>query len=301
MTAAEQPTDRAKPSVKWLIVLAIQMAFNVNVVSASMVLQSYAPKNHDRFYTGGDKAFIGAAFDWSGVGRGGDRWVSMISDTYFLSAEHYKAPNSTTITFHYDNDPAGVSETATVDSGQQIGSTDLWLGRLSSAPSSNVKRYPLLNLPSNVAYNDLEIYTFGRDEDASATSMRLGRNRIDSGSIGAETVSTSTGQAYEFDFDNPGGLDADESFLQVGDSGSSSFAIVGGTPAVTGIHWFNVTNPPNSFEGSGDTFAAFYVSQLNNVMQDGERVTVIPEPASLAGFFIGVVAVLCYGKSRSIR
>jgi hypothetical protein len=54
--------------------------------------------SHDRFYTGADKAFIGAAFDWSGVGGAVSTgttapstgpWATMISPSYFVSAIHY--------------------------------------------------------------------------------------------------------------------------------------------------------------------------------------------------------------------
>src|SRR5271163_2930070 len=59
------------------------------------------PQQYARFYSGSDKAFIGQAYNWSGVGSDGYSWATMISPTFFISANH-DHPGST-LTFYSGN------------------------------------------------------------------------------------------------------------------------------------------------------------------------------------------------------
>ena len=261
-----------------LLIVAILFATQAD---AAMMLQSYSAKNHHRFYTGVDKAFIGDTYDSSGVGRGANRWATMISEHYFLSARHLHPDNGSTIQFFSGNDPGGASEDHVVASGQFIGGSDLWLGKLSTAPSSSIERYPILNYPSLSSYDNIELYNYGRDADSSNTSQRLGRNNFEPGSIGPQTVSGITGESFLYDYDNPGGMGADETRLAAGDSGGPSFSVINGEFALVGIHWFIYSDMGTL--GSGDTFVPNYIADLNAAMaMMGESVTtVIPEPSSL--------------------
>ena len=253
--------------------------------SAAMTLQAYAPEKHDRFHDPADpaKAFIGDPYDWSGVGRR-TRWATMISPSYFLSAEHFHH-DAGELRFYTSNDPDAPPEVYTIESGTQIDGSDLWLGKLTTPVGRNINYYPILALPDHADYDDLEIYTFGLSVDrfeAAPTTVRLGRNHFDPGSIELrgddEEPGASEGITFLFDFDDPGGTGDDESYLQSGDSGGPSFVIRNGTPALVGIHWFIWEDDDDpSLIGSGDSFVPAYLDQLNAAMV-GEQVTLLPTP-----------------------
>ncbi|MBN2473991.1 MAG: hypothetical protein JXB62_05255 [Pirellulales bacterium] len=249
-------------------------------VSAAMQLQSYEPLRHDRFFdpSDPDKDFLGDPYDLSGVGRR-YCWATMISPRYFLSAAHHHDSGGS-LYFCSTNDPEGPVEIHAIESGTQIAGTDLWLGKLTTPVSREVATYPILSLPADSDYDHLEIYTFGRSDTLpSWSSVRLGRNTIDPNTY--ETVTDSFGSrgvSYHFDFDELGGVGADESYLQSGDSGGPSLAIYDGMPALVGIHWYiwEDADSPGAV-GSADTFVPHYVEQIAAAMAD-EPLIVLPEP-----------------------
>ncbi len=254
--------------------------------TAAMVLQQYAPEKHDRFYVQGSasdpvKDFIGADYDWSGVG-GGSYWATMISPHYFVSSSHRAPLPGDNIEFYHTNDPLGPSESRVVDSGVRIADSDLFLGRLKTPVSSDVAIYPILWFATEWDYEGLELFTFGRsDTSPSQTNVRLGRNNIDPASFRTRTIQGSTGRTFLFDFDESGGMGADESYIGAGDSGAPSFAMYFDVPALVGVHWFHWEMTVLS-GGSGDTFLPAYVSRLNARMV-GEKVQLFPTMGDLDG------------------
>ena len=279
------------------IVLAMIFVF-ATAAQATQRLQDFSAKKHHRFYTGEDKDFIGSAFDSSGVGRvhTNTRWATMISDRFYLSASHWPPLTGEKVRFYNSNDPADGYEEHQSRAGQQIKidgvGSDLWLGRLFSAPSDSIARYPILDLTDPSAYENLEILTYGLDFGTGATSQRLGRNTIDPHSIRDWTVGGSTGMTYAYDFDTVGGVGPDESFIQGGDSGGPSFVAYGDQLAIVGMHWFKFGN------NSADTFVPHFISALNDALEPwGESVMVlsIPEPSSVA--ILGL-ALMAYGMKR---
>lgn len=266
-----------------LVIVAVAPAAQAGLAPAQMILQSYSPEKHDRFHdpTDPNKAFIGDPYDWSGVGRNW-RWATMISPSYFVTAAHYHQGDGTSLCFYTTNDPGETPEQRTVESGQRIAGSDLWLGRLTAPVSANVEFYPILALPDHSDYDDLEIYTFGLSVhrfSATPTTVRLGRNNLDPGSIApateGEPPNEITGESFLFDFDDPGGVGDDESYLQPGDSGGPSFTIYNGYPALVGVHWFiwEEEDDPEIY-GSGDTFVPEYVADLNAAMV-GQQATLL--------------------------
>lgn len=272
---AERRNERMKCCLI-LIVVVLSWLLLPGPASAAMVVEGYNPANHDRFYSGDDKAFIGDPCNWSGVACNGfASWATMITGDYFLSANHAHPATGSTLTFYYSNDPTGGSETATVASGQEIGNSDVWLGKLSTPVSSNVTLYPVWWLPNPYSYVGATIYTFGLDNNATASqNQRLGRNVIRSLSLG--TINSTSTFMYTYDYYN--GLGADESLAISGDSGSPALTIVDGVPALAGL----------VYEGDQasytiDSFISLYVDQINAAMS-GEHVTIlpVPEPSALA-------------------
>ncbi len=263
------------------LLLVVLFALPAHFVSAAMTLQLYAPEKHDRFYTPAEpsdpeKAFIGDPYDWSGVGvrhYGWYEWATMISPQYFLSADHFHPSDGSRVRFYHTNDGDGSYEEHYVESGVQIGDTDLWLGKLETPVSSNVAYYPILSLPRNPLYNNIELFTFGKADSTDAmNNTRVGRNEIDPNmyfetEVEKPTGGYSTGFTYYFDFDDSGGMEDDESYLQRHDSGAPSFVIYNGLPALTGIHWFIWEDDEDpSIVGSADSFVRPYVDEINAAM-----------------------------------
>lgn len=279
------------------VILLVLAWMPTGVASATMLVQSYDETKHDRFYDGEGKAFIGEPHDWSGVARC-NRWATMVSSNYFISATHYHPANNETLYFYYSNDPDGGHETRTVASGVQIGDTDLWLGQLSAPVSSQVTTYPVLSLPEWSDYDNRELYAFGlSDKSPTQENVRLGRNNIDPDSYFMATDEYDReGAAYTFDYDtSDGGLGDDECYLQSGDSGGPSFSVINGTPALVGIHWF--IDDEDDQDYSGDSFVPYYIDEINAAMEmPGEQLTLIPEPSTWAMLIAAAVACLLYAR-----
>lgn len=216
--------------------------------------------SHDRYYVGADKAFIGEAFDWSGIGfsTSWGRFATMISPSYFLSASHSHPAIGESVRFYDGNSTSSPTYVYTVQSGVQIGGSDLWLGKLSTPISSELSTYPIY-MPG-ASTNDLhgkEIYVYG-------TPSRVGRNII-----------TGTGSIISFRFDTIGGLGEDEAYCMGGDSGGPSFGFYGNQLAVAGIHYYNSGSTPYNGAVTGDTCVPYYLDQLIAAM-DGELFRVGP-------------------------
>ena len=189
---------------------------------------------HDRYYSGPDKAFIGASLDFSGVSSN-PPWATMISPQYFITAYHLPANSQSTLTFHEGNDASSGAHTYDVDTGFGFVTTnnnqpsDVYLGRL-TAPipaTDHIVFYPVLSLPNSSNYVGMTIYNYGNPN-------RLGRNVISRIEPYAEGSENQVGMF--FDYDAPG-LGEDETYLISGDSGGPSFAVVNGTLALLGEHF----------------------------------------------------------------
>jgi len=251
------------------------------VARADLQLQDYDEARHLRFYTGTGKAFIGDVYgvDFSGVGRANTSgtWATMVSPRYFVSAVHYHPAAGETITFYEDNTTANGAHTYTVGSGVIIktgdSNSDLWLGQLTASipGTDNIDYYPVLQLSETSAYLHKQIFVYGK-------LHRVGLNSIDA--IGPFSYSGSLTQVMEYDFDDPGGMGADEAYLIGGDSGAPSFALWNNQLALVGTHYYNSGTPGENGDVSGDSFVPYYISELNSSMV-GDQLWVVPEPGTV--------------------
>lgn len=262
-----QSQERKRPFASLLaLTLLITFVPLVNLADGALALRQYSPARHDRFYAGPDKAFVGDAYNWSGVGRRTDNqahWATMISPSYFISANHYHPGTNHTLRFYHGNDPAGTYEDRTVQGGSRIGSTDLWVGRLTESVSDDVATYSVLIHPDTSYYEDQVMFIFGRSNTSpSHTNMRMGRNELNYVS----------GTHLWWSYDDPG-LGPDECMTQSGDSGGGSFMVYDDQPMLLGIHHYV----------NGDTFVPFYIDEINAILAaGGESLSVarVPEPTT---------------------
>ena len=236
---------------------------------------------NDRFYIGSDRAFIGQSYDWSGVGlSSGGSWATMVSPTYFVSANHDHPAPGQTVTFHLDDNPNGPTFIDTVASWsyqtQDNGyGSDLYLGQLTAPVPSSVATYPVLVLPSESEYSNMVMWTYGYPN-------RVGKNNI---MCTSDVNMVSSGLGYThvmyFNYNATGGQGFDEAYLESGDSGGPSFVIYNNSLALVGVHFLNSGSVYN-LALSADSFVPFYVNQLNANMSGGEQVTAVtPKPGDV--------------------
>jgi hypothetical protein len=244
---------------------------------------------HDRYYSGGDKAFIGASLDFSGVSSS-TPWVTMVSPQYFITAYHASAGLQSTVTFYEGNDASSGAHTYSVDTGFHVTTTysgqpsDVYMGRL-IAPipaADHIAFYPVLSLPNFSNYVGMTIYNYGYPS-------RLGRNVISRIEPYAEGNENQVGMFFNYDVP---GLGEDETYLIGGDSGGPSFAIVNGQLALLGEHFSTYGTsglipfdggPPPTGDGSWwsvDGFIPAYISQLNSALPTDQQITLVFEPAT---------------------
>lgn len=294
--------------IRPLFILAITGLFVSNSYGA-LSLQGYNADNHHRFAAPVDPHdFIGATNNWTGVGLesgGSTRWATMISSTYFISAEHAAPTVGNDIVFHTDNNPGGTTVTREVLSITQVGSTDLVIGKLSSAPGPTIAIYSVAadatttgGFASSV-YSDREAFVVGRDVGTSTTSFRVGRNELDG--FGEFEDTPTIGDAITFDDDRFTGasLGVDEAFLISGDSGAPLFVTMGDDLVLTGVNWFTNPAADGNPRYSGSTFVPNYISAINVILGvGGESLTLVsvPEPSTL--LLLGMSTVSLFRRRR---
>jgi len=253
------------------------------IANGTMTIRNYSAASHSRFYTGADKNFIGALYDFSGVGYSSDgRWATLVSDNYFISAAHLHPATAQTVTFCTSNDPKGTKYTYTVAGGTKIGSTDLWIGWFDTTVNPAIERYPILTLPENNDYVGLELYNYGKQD-------LVGRNVVEF--LCSSSCGGSTGFVAGYDYDNHDALSVggDETYIITGDSGAPSFTVFDSNLTLFGIHWSHTSSVAVEGAISYDTFVPKYVDEVNAVLASGgQSLEAVPEPGMI--WYLMVIA-----------
>lgn len=267
-------------------------------------IRSFDANKHHRFNN--SSQFIGAGLDFSGLGNtsvnGDGQWAVMISPTHFLSANHFHPATNATLNFYGGNVKANVV-TRKAASGQRIGNTDLWLGRLDNAidAGSQINFLPILISP-DAQLLGRELFVYGKGN-------RVGRNTIDR--FDDITSSVGDNRMVTYDYDAPtGGVGGDEARVESGDSGSGGLVVFNGRLALLSLHSLmytdnsgaNVFFPGLAATGSVDTQVAPYVRQIDAILRSrGERLTLVPEPGATALMAIGLGGAWAAWRRRGRR
>ena len=283
--------------------IALFAAFGART-SNGLIVTGYDAELHDRGL--GDSSFIGSTFDFSGVGRSGGQWATMISDQFFLSATH--SHPSSSVTFYHPNG----TTTATINvvggsaipndrrrvaglivpGGVQTGGTtpsdtDLWVGQLATAVPSWVATYPL----GALTMQGENVFVAGNcpnslGSETCVTSPQefvLGTNDLDSVGNAITTAGSSTfGSIGAFYTRSTTASDTGDTRFEGGDSGGPTFVSRGGALELVGIH--SGVAPAQSV----DVAVQAYASEINAIA--------VPEPSSF--IFLSAVFLLIAGSKR---
>lgn len=212
-------------------------------------------------------AFIGAAYDWSGVGWSAvnsNQSVAMLSPQHVLYAAHYTP--STTLRFTAGD---GTITSATVQSysGALVSGQDVAVGTLKTPVSSTaqITTYALWFQGYNTTpYENKDLLVYGM-------GARVGKARVDSFWVESGTTMT-TGTTIRKSLlmftNTPATQGAGYCNFQVGDSGSPTFYMSPeGKLVLTGVHYaVSSTVSGQSVYYSWDSMAAGFLPEINREM-----------------------------------
>lgn len=245
--------------------------------SAALALdiRGYEPIRHDRFvgFPSAPTLNPDAWFDasaYTGVGWSVSdprRQFVLVSPQHFLFAAHWSLQPGEVIRFLA---PDGTLHDYAVESTTQVtvdgNGVDLTLGRLSApvAAETGIKPLPYLHFEDSNSYADIPLQVFGENAQVGGGSLR-GYNNLDPG----------TGMTWMSYFDRMASeTGQDDCNFTVGDSGSPTFSLWNGKPALVGTHSMLFTDAQHTFYFNYDSFVPTYVPQLDGLMAaDGWRMT----------------------------
>lgn len=167
----------------------------------------------------------------------------MVSDSFFVSADHSHPSTGEVVRFYYSNNPSEGYVDRVVAGGLKIGTQDSWLGYFSEPVPSSIAKYPVLG-PNLIAPRiGSKILVLGKASasDNQPIDQRVGRNII-------TRIDHLQGDSINFRYDSvPGSsvsLGTDEANLASGDSGAPSFISLDNQLALVGTHWKGVSVEP---------------------------------------------------------
>lgn len=222
---------------------------------------NYSDPTNDRFTD--DPSFIGAAYDFSGVGRSTNttstRWGTLIGENYFLSANHFHPDVGSQIQFTVENSASDPTFTYTVAGGFLVAGTDFWIGYTATTMDLSLARYTYSTTSADTlaetGVSGADVLMSGdrvAGQAGSPSDHTVGTNQLESfrnaGSTAMNTpqATVTFGTAALFDqivtFENLPGDDTltftnYESQVASGDSGSPLFSVAEGSLFLQGTAW----------------------------------------------------------------
>lgn len=256
-----------------------------------LTVRGYNATDHDRFTNFPanpvmNPGFLYDASKFTGVGyitSGGDgRQYTLVTPRHVLCTTHNKPtpfplPLYNQVRF-VDANGTVITRTftaVTVITHPSTGTSDLTLCTLDAPLPTTVAVYPYLNLANEAAYIGQEIMVHG-------FFAKGGRGTIaDFDDVLGGTLFDQS-RLFRFDYDTVSGGPNDCHFV-VGDSGSPSFVMVGGQPALVGVH--TTVGSSGSMIYNYDTFVPHYVAQVDAQLQSsGYRLA----PANFTATTLGI-------------
>jgi len=262
------------------------------VCAHALEIRQYNPSRHDRFITGANgvetntdayySAGLYAAVAF-GTNNGDGRQFALVTPEHVLFARHFSfggnirfiSPDGTAVN-------RSIAENIEVPNGSG-GISDLIIMRLSAPVTENdrITPFPYLNLANEAAYNGTVLTTFGQN-------LRGGRGVISSFSNFSQTGPPAIGSTRTFTFrHNVLSGNADDAFAVTGDSGSPTFAIANGKPALVGVH---LAASQGTFSNiTTDTFVPHYKATVNGLIAPSgyQLIPAFPETVSLSSSATG--------------
>lgn len=245
----------------------------LSLPARGLFVRGYNATDHDRF-TGFpaspvmNPGFIYDASKFTGVGyitSGGDgRQYSLITPRHVVCATHnrptpFPEPLFNQVRF-VDATGTVITRTfaaVTVISHPDTGTSDLTLCTLDAPLPATVGVFPYLNLANEAAYIGEEITVLGFFAKGGRGSI-AGFDNVPGGIFFDES------RLFRFDYDTISG-GANDCHFETGDSGSPSFATVGGQPALVGVH--TTVDPVGTTISNYDTFIPHYAGQVDAQLQ----------------------------------
>ena len=287
-------------------------AFLSTSLANAIVVSNYTAAANDRFTN--DPSFIGALFDFSGVGRSTDpsrtAWATLIGANYFISADHYHPLVGSTIQFSGGNSPSSPTFTYTVAGGFLVPGTDFWIGYTASAMDITLPRYSLNTTPAatiaDTGVAGVNLFTMGDQipgEPGGPMAQTVGSNQGESFfATGSSTMASpqttitfTTPAAFDqivvfenLPGDNTLNFTPSESQGELGDSGSPLFAVSNGSLVLQGTAWAVANLPGNFIDTPGapgsptdpieDRNATFYTYTGSYQSAIAATIAMIPSP-----------------------
>ncbi|QDV27602.1 PEP-CTERM sorting domain-containing protein [Aureliella helgolandensis] len=285
---------------------------------AAITIAGYTDATNDRF-TNSD-SFIGESLDFSGVGMSmptatdtRSYWATAISPNVVITANHFHAPNGSSVVFYANNDPSSTPITRTIVSGVKIGSNDLYLSVLNA------------NLPSSIAFYDFaeELLTEGStsssssiigknafvvgrspfNEAASSTDDRfayndqaVGRNIIDRYAASLGSLTNAGALLLIKDLEAAADFVPFEAQLATFDSGAPMFVEIDGRLVLVGTNHFVFPDVPQLGDTIGSGIA--YTGNQAAAIRQFISVSAVPEPSSGTALLMLGLSVFVRRRNR---
>ena len=268
--------------VKFAIFTAIALVIPGSSLIAQTLITGYSPQRHERFVQDrGNQIFFGEGYDFSGVGRtDSGTFATHIGEGWFLTSASARVHSGETVTF------VGESvSTHEVDYGFRVGLTDLWLGKLTTEPGSEIAAY---EIERSLAPGD-PLLAVGAILPSNPLSFAVGEN--EASAVGVVNT-TSFYQAPTFTTLTTIDTHSDRAIRGNLESGAPTFVDQNGVLSLAGLHWM---------EGI-DNLLGRHVERIATLQGfdapitfSGEELaqTAVPEPGSalLAGFGLALSAL----------